>query len=354
MNFIDVDNYITSFLHKNMELYKESKTRLELFESIEKNKLGGKILSDIEKDKNILNDLRFSENILFIYKRHANPLIKNFLNILKTPIHKNAKETLNSADITKKKILYAYMNVIKMYIPYDIYQNLDIDNENNIDLNINYCPNCENTEEFIKENEVLICNKCFSEIIKMAYYNNRSYNISVNRCNYDRISHFKECLKQYQGKQNTFISPKVYKDLEHALTINGIVNKKEENREKKFANVKKTHIIYFLKELGYTKHYDDYVLIYTNLTGKSPNNISDLEESLISDFEKISDQYSLLYNSVERKNFINIQFILYKLLQKHNYHYEDDDFITLKSVDKKMERDKICRKIFESLNWEYK
>lgn len=347
MNLIDIDNFITCFLIKNIEFYNKINYRFIIYSNINFKNVGGRIYNDIQNDLKILEDLKFSENILLMYKFKTNDIIQKYLKILKTPVKKNI---IQSIEIKKKKILKEYLNILKICIPYKIFEKLNISDENNVDININYCENCENTLYFIKDGDVLICKICFSEIIKMAYYNNRSYNLSVNKCNYDRISHFKECLKQYQAKQNTFINPNLYKDLENALKINGLLLPDTDN---KFKNITKSHIIYFLKELGYSKHYDDYVLIYSNLTGNLPNNISHLEEELISDFEKISEKYTLLYNNIDRKNFINIQFILYRLLIKHNHTFDPEDFINVKSIDRKMERDNICKTIFESLGWEY-
>lgn len=347
MNLIDIDNFITCFLTKNIEYYNESLERFSIYKILQLENIGGKLLNDIKLDIQNIEDLKFSENILYLYKSKTSPIIQKYIKILKTPIKKH---NIFLVDKNKKEILQDYLNSLRMCIPYKIFERLNIYNDKNINLNINYCENCENTRDFIKDGDVIICKLCFSEIIKMAYYNNRSYNISVTKCNYDRISHFKECIKQYQGKQNTFINPNLYIDLENALKINGILTQSSN----KFENVNKSHVIYFLKELGYSKHYDDYILIYSNLTGKKPNNISHLEDELISDFELISEKYTSLYNNIDRKNFINIQFILYRLLMKHNYVFDKEDFINIKSIDKEMERDKICKTIFESLGWEYK
>ncbi len=37
---------------------------------------------------------------------------------------------------------------------------------------------------------------------------------------------------------------------------------------KRFKIVTRAHILFFLKELGYTKHYEDTILIHYTLTGK--------------------------------------------------------------------------------------
>lgn len=354
-NLIDIDNFITCYLHKNIAFLENSRKRVEIYKNINMGNIGGKIHSRIKKDLEFLDELNFYENILILYKAKTNYLTKKILTILKTPIKNDNIEAFKEADRKKELILKEYLNIIKMCVPYDLYKQLNINNDKKIDIDINCCENCENIEDFLQENGVLICKRCFSEVIKMAYYNNRSYNVNISKCNYDRISHFKECLKQYQGKQNTFISPEVYQNIERALVVNSIISADSSIPTiERFKNVKKSHVIYFLKEFGYTKHYDDFLLIHINLTGQKGNDISYIEEQLICDFEKISDKYSIMYKNVSRKNFINIQFILYKLLLKHKHNFDQDDFISIKSIDKNMDRDKICKSIFESLNWEYK
>lgn len=346
MNFIDIDNFVTSYLCKHIEIYEQLKNNVEYYRQVDMSKVRGKIFSDIQNDLEILEELKFYENILMMYKYQTSEIIKQFLVILKTPIKNDDLNYLKKIEKKKQKILCEYLNIVKSCIPYNICEKINLPSQLKIDSELIYCENCENINDFIKDNDTYICNKCFAEVIKMTYYNNKSFT-NNSKCNYDRISHFKECLKQYQGKQNTFINPVIYSDLEKALEMNDILVKSLDKRER-FKNVKKTHIMYFLKELGYTKHYDDYILIHKNLTGQDTNDISHLEQQLISDFEKISDKYSQLYSN-ERKNFINIQFILYKLLQKHNFPFDNEDFLSV--IDRKMEREGICNDIFEELGW---
>lgn len=85
----------------------------------------------------------------------------------------------------------------------------------------------------------------------MAYFNNRLYNLNISKCNYDRTGHFKEYLKQYQGKQNTFVSPNVYKDLEDTLVSNGFIcTDNSVDKKMRYKNVTKSHIYYFLLKLS--------------------------------------------------------------------------------------------------------
>lgn len=355
MNFMEIDNTITLYLYNNIELYQNAVERYNNYKEIDPSNVGGRLYNDILRDLKFIEELKFSENILVLYKKQTSGLMSNFLKIMKTPIKKDNLFELKMAEKNKKKILHDYLSIIKTCIPHEVFNNLNLWDENSIDLSANYCENCGNKISFIKENDVLICGVCFAEVIKMAYYNNRSYNVTVNKCNYDRMIHFKECIKQYQGKQNTFISPDVYTNIENALYTNGIIGDPSLDRTTRFQNVKKNHIMYFLKELGYSKHYDDYALIHCNMTNKKPNDISYIEDKLIADFEKISEKYlTLNSNLTERKNFINIQFILYCLLIKHNHKFDKEDFSIIKSIDGKIERDKRCKNIFESLGWDYR
>jgi hypothetical protein len=342
-------------LKQEVEIYEKAQKRMEYYSRNFKY-LDGKVKNDVLLDMDIIKELRFSEDVLIIYKRDTNELIKKYLFILRRPIRRCDTKALAKAEVDKDRILKEYMDIIRLCIPYRIYERLATIKNYDIAFAVNYCDNCDNTNDFIKDNDVIICCRCFSEIIKMAYNNNgssssaQSFTASSSKSTYDRITHFKECLKQYQAKQNTFISPTVYVDIENALAINGILGSTPDT---KFANVKKKHIMYFLKELGYNKHYDDYILIYTNLTGKPVQNLQHVESKLVDDFEKVSNAYSNLYTSAERKNFINTHFILFRLLQRNGCSYDPEDFSSMKSFDKTAERDQVCKQIFDSLGWKY-
>jgi ribosomal protein S24E len=61
---------------------------------------------------------------------------------------------------------------------------------------------------------------------------------------YDRKVHFRDCINQYQGKQNSTIHQKIYDDLEiqferHHLLHGG----KETNKEIRFKDVTKNHVL---------------------------------------------------------------------------------------------------------------
>jgi hypothetical protein len=114
--------------------------------------------------------------------------------------------------------------------------------------------------------------------------------------------------------------------------------------------------ILFLKENGNSKHYEDVVLIYHKMTGKKVDDISYLENQLMEDFDKISNLYDKKFKftgKIDRKSFINTQYILFQLLRRHKYPCKKEDFNMLKTLDRKSFHDEIVRELFESLNFNF-
>lgn len=187
-----------------------------------------------------------------------------------------------------------------------------------------------------------------------------------NKYLYERSAHFKDCIAQYQGKQNVVIAEQVYQDIRQKLWSNGLVNLKsptsgrvlttDDPPDKKYARVTKEHIAIFLKETGHTKNYEDTVLIYKNITHKKVDDISHLENKLMEDFEAISKEYDRIFKftcKVDRKSFINTQYILYQLLRKHRYPCEQKDFNIVKTLDRRVFHDQIMGQIYLNLGWSF-
>ena len=94
-----------------------------------------------------------------------------------------------------------------------------------------------------------------------------SYN-DIDRVNisskymYDRKVHFRDCIKQYQGKQNSTIPDKIYQELEEQFKLHHILlGDKNTHKKERFKNLTKNHILLFLKDLGYSNHYENVHLI---------------------------------------------------------------------------------------------
>ena len=65
------------------------------------------------------------------------------------------------------------------------------------------------------------------------------------------------------------------------------------------------------------------------MTGKKVDDISHLENQLMEDFDKISNLYDKTFKftgKIERKSFINTQYVLFQLLRHHRYPCKKEDF----------------------------
>lgn len=197
-----------------------------------------------------------------------------------------------------------------------------------------------------KEDDYLfVCDNCGYTV--KHYTSSISFNEN-NRINatqryvYDKRAHFGDSIKKFQGKQNTTITQKVYDDLKTKL-------QKHDINIKDFT---KTHLLEFLRLTGHSDHYEDSSLIYSELTGISPPDISHLEQELFELFDKIDPIYERV-KPIDRVNFLNGQFVLFKLLQKLKFPCKEEDFYILKTREKMLEHDQIWKKICNELCWTF-
>ena len=306
------------------------------------------ICTELKQIKNEYNQIENYREINF-YLLKVTPLIDDYKKELEKPVRMNFMgESLPTDDTIKKKIVQEYIQIGKKYI--DVVEVADFD--------ITFCSNCEKQSMVPTYSNIYICSQCGlnQEItqIMFSYKDNDRINITT-KYTYDRRIHFRDCINQFQGKQHSTISPKVYEKLYeqlrlHALELQG------ETREEKYKNVTKRHITTFLKETGNSKHYEDLNLIYHTITGAKLDDISHLEEVLIQDFDILNELYDQMYiktKKIERKNFINTQYVLYQLLRRHKYPCKESDFNFLKTTERKCFHDTICSDLFSQLSWSF-
>ena len=190
---------------------------------------------------------------------------------------------------------------------------------------------------------VAACASCGSERLVSSNCSTFSDASRVNmssRYTYDRKNHFRDCIRQYQGKQDKIIPQSVVDNVREVL---------ERHR---MENVTVAQVSSVLRSCGYTKHYDDAVLIHSMITGVVPDSIEDLEEKLVHDFDLILAEFTRMFKDSERKNF-NTQYVLYQLLQRHNHACNKNQLVKLRSHERKAFSDDVCRVIFGKLGWEY-
>ena len=249
--------------------------------------------------------------------------------------------------------------MIKIYEDfYKLLKKYDFECQQNSDSDITKISDKTHTckcgsSQFIFDSSIEICENCGIEReIYDVNINNTKSSLSKKFTIYERKVHFKENINQFQGKQNTHIKKEIYDSIERQLESYGLLNDTC-IKEKRFENITKQHIVQIMKELKITKYYEDYILIYRNLTGKKVDDIpQNIENALLDDFDLFVKEYDKKYSSnTIRKSFINTRILLYQLLKKNKYPCKTEDFKILKTLERLSFHDDIIRDVFAILGW---
>lgn len=294
--------------------------------------------------ENILENIN-SEDYNF-YISESLPIIETYKKILRTPI-KISFVGNNTVQITseKEKLIHEFINIAKKHI--------EISHQHK-QLN-ELCENCSKKTIYNG-----VCGECGHE--KELAGHDKSYT-DISRTNilqkysYDRRTHFRDCINQYQGKQNCKIDNKIYDDIEQQLENHHLIPKDKTIPTKiRYVKIKKEHIMLFLKELNHDKHYENSNYIYSKLSGVKCPDISHLEEQLMADFDTVVNLYIKKFkyeNKIERKSFMNIQYVFFQLLNKNKYKCKKEDFNILKTIDRKAFHDDVFKELFQELGWNH-
>lgn len=150
--------------------------------------------------------------------------------------------------------------------------------------------------------------------------------------------HMHDCVRQYQGKQKVKIPLQLIRDIKEQLILDGIKNPNPQ------------HIRKALQVLGYSSHYENYILIWSKVTEKACPDISHLEEKIYQDFELIEREYNILMNDEARSSFMSYPYVLYQELRRYKVKLDITFFNMLK--DDRIEwLDEIMEKIYLKLEW---
>ena len=283
-------------------------------------------------------------------------LLEKYKTILEAPKKVNfiGKPIKNNKD--KNTIIDAYLEIANNYVDIEVVNKSDISVSHTKDKIT--CNTCQNKKDFdVIDTNIYVCSLCSTQQVILK--NISSYR-DIDRVNisskylYDRKIHFRDCINQYQGTQNSTIEQHIYDDLEKQFALHHLlVGDDSSNKKIRFSKITKEHINIFLKELDYTKHYENVNLIHYNLTGIKPDDISYLEDKLLEDFDTLTEVYDRLFKNINRKNFINTQYILFQLLIRHKHQCNPSDFTILKTIDRKTFHDDIYRILALELGWNF-
>ncbi len=212
------------------------------------------------------------------------------------------------------------------------------------------CQDCGSFEfNFDDESSIYICKKCGTEVEILddspSFKDTDRVNMS-SRFSYSRRGHFTDAMKRFQGIQN--IDPKkisrAVKVLKEEMKMHSLT----------IETVTKDHIYMFLSEKRLSRHYEDLNLLYHIITGKPCPNITSYEDELLDLFDKQEEKLDEVLED-ERDNSLNVNYKLYKLLQKVGYPCRKDDFYILKTKTKEDEHDTAMKKAWKLLGsgWEW-
>lgn len=354
LDILSIDSKIQLSFENESKKLPEYKERLEeLQKTFHTTNLPQRARTELEKSiielEDTISKIESNERLNF-YIIETAEFLQKYRQILKTPVKLTFCGKPKQDDKDKAEIVRKYLDVAQKYYKIEIKPV-----EKKFKL---VCECCANKRNFATEENAYICLECGAqqEILQhtTSYKDADRVNIST-KYTYDRKVHFRDCINQYQGKQNCSIEQKVYDQLEDIFERHHLlVGDKTTKREIRFAKITKEHILMFLKELGFPKHYENVTLIHYNMTGKKPDDISYLEDKLMADFDLLVETYDKNFkNKVDRVNFISTQYVLYQLLQRHKHACRKEDFVILKTMDRKSFHDSVCRELFGLLGWNF-
>lgn len=354
LDIIEIDNKIRQSFDnevKNLQHYKEKLEDLK--KTLNSSYLYPHKRNELEKTifelKQTIEKIENSEQLNF-YTIETTELLEKYHQILKTPVKLSFCGKSRQNNREKSEIIQKYIEIARKYYQINI---KPTDKKFRL-----YCDSCSNKQDFATEENAYICLECGAqqEVLQhtTSYKDSDRVNIAT-KYTYDRKVHFRDCINQYQGKQNCTIDQKIYDQIEDILERHHLlIGDKNTKREVRFANITKEHILMFLKELGFSKHYENVTLIHYNITGKKPDDISYLEDKLLADFDLLVETYDKHFkNKMERVNFISTQYVLYQLLLKHKHPCKKEDFVILKTMDRKNFHNNLTRDIFGYLGWNF-
>jgi hypothetical protein len=340
-----------------LETYKE---RLIATEQVLALNLQFSIRKNLEQEQSIVKK-RISEiesrKTEDFYVMETAEILVNYTKILRKPKKVSFMGVVEAQEDEKLPLIQNYLRIAQNFIP-----NINVSCTASVGESKKTCSKCESSR-LLETDGFMVCVTCGDEIMMKAssssYKDAERVNVG-SKYTYDKRIHFRDCMNQYQGKQNSTIPQRVYDDLIHEFDQHGLLIKSSDKIER-FSKITKEHILLFLKETKHAKHYEDAVLIHYNLTSIKPPDISHLEQEILSDFDQLVETYEKTYKNrkasavmgAARKNFINNQYVLYQLLTKHSHPCDISEFNILKTVERKTYHDEICRELFSTLGWNF-
>lgn len=256
---------------------------------------------------------------------------------------KNLLDFFNSQKKNKEKNVYnENETILEEYLKCTLNKNIKKKN-----IQIQICPDC-NIEKILQSNDGhMVCMSCghSDQIIvdmekinfKDPYYENKS-------TGYKRMNHFSELMNQFQAKESTDISPKIFNTIILEIKRQRIIDP---------TKLTKKRMRFILKKLELNQYFEHIPFIINRLTGLPPPTITrELEEKLKSMFKEIQEPFKH-FRSKKRKNFLNYNYVFHKFFELLEMDHFLQHFPLLKSPSKLREQDELWERICKCLRWEF-
>ena len=327
------------------KLANEELTIEEQMELSDRIKEINKLISELKKKKNnyYLNNSKYifeyfenKKNIENSDENNVKPITtKNQLLFSIFKVQPKEQDCNTTEEINTKNLVQKYLsNIDESFIDMNLYlKNMDV------------CSICNIGEMTPLEDEgVLICNNCAVHIPYLIENEKPSYKEPPKEVcfySYKKITHFKEIIAQFQGKETTQIPN------DHIELIEQQIKKERINMSE--LTYKKMKEI--LKKLELNKYYEHIAFIKNKLGIPPPVFSQELEETLYNLFMEILVPYAQVCPNT-RVNFLNYHFVLYKLLELLDEIQYLPNIPMLKDRVKLIEQDNLWRQICHITNWE--
>lgn len=204
------------------------------------------------------------------------------------------------------------------------------------------CSNCKEEVMILQTEGKIVCEHCGVEedvIINSDKPSFREPPSELSYFAYKRINHFNETLAQVQAKESTDIPEHIFDEIKNELKRERITNMNKLNKKM---------IRKYLDRLGYNKYYEHAPYIIQKLSGKQLNIPRELEEQAKLMFRMAEEEFPKI-KPPDRKNFLNYNYMHYKIFEMLGCHDIKRNFPLLKGKPKLHLQDQMLHDIAEIL-----
>jgi hypothetical protein len=304
-------------------------------------------------------DVKMIEYNFEVYKSSCKTILDLYEKVLNKPVKINFfssnKENSNKEEL--ENIKKVYFDLVERYYKEFIQKDFcHVEKKEEKEE----CSNCGGVDFIEEANYKKTCENCGFEFefhITTSEFNDVERVNFSKKYTYKKFIHFRDTLKNFQGKQNRIIDESLLIKLENEMIKDGLVNINANTKKEKFEKLKKDHLRTYLDLIGENKHYENINLIYSKLTLQDNYIItSELEEDLMKDFDLFKDTFleiSKEEKDIDRTNILSSSYILYQLLRRRSIKVKEEEFSLPSSPKCRYKQEYIYAKCCEKLGWNY-